>query len=433
MDTFSGHVAKKVAIYTEALTAAKIDSVIIYAGDLVYPFNDDLDYPFRCNPYFAEWLPVQDFPGSLIFFSPGERPKLLLPIIDGYWDSPPASVPDWVAAEFELTWYRDVMEVPRVLPVNQKVAWIGPDSMSLTSKIAAITNPPAVINFIDYHRAFKTGYEVECLEAATALAFRGHEAAEQAFLDGRSELDIHLAYLSATKIADDELPYRSIVALNEHASTLHHMMRSKEVPAASKALLIDAGAQAKGYACDISRTHVSNDERKSRFVELRDAMDAGQKKLVAAVGPGVCFGELHERAHQMITEILVEHDIVRASPEQAWDMNVSAPFFPHGLGHLLGIQVHDRGGYMVASDGTTASPPAAYPALRFTRELEQDMVFTVEPGLYFIDSLLESFPHQSLLNKSLIDEFRPFGGIRIEDNILISDAGVRNLTREVFG
>ena len=101
MDLFASHVARKAAIYTQAMEIAGFDSAVISAGELVYPFNDDLDYSFRCSAYFSEWLPVQDFPGSYLLFTPGEMPRLYLPIIDDYWDSPPAPIPDTVASAFE--------------------------------------------------------------------------------------------------------------------------------------------------------------------------------------------------------------------------------------------------------------------------------------------------------------------------------------------
>lgn len=433
MDLFANHVVAKARVYGEALIAASCDSLLISAGDLIYPFSDDLDYVFRCSSYFAEWLPVQDLPGSYLLFSPARRPQLFLPIIDDYWDSPPAPVPEEVRAEFDFAWYRDLSEVSAALQNVTNLAWLGPVNSVLNGALRVSENPTALLDHVNYHRAFKTTYEIRCIEEATRFAHPGHQAAEHAFHDGGSELDIHLAYLQAASLADEELPYRSIIALNEHGSTLHHMVRAKETPSNHLSFLIDAGAQFGGYACDISRTYVSQDAGHELFTELRDAVQKAQRDLIGSIRVGSNFGDLHVEAHRKIAGIITDHELVTCSLDEALSSGVTSVFFPHGLGHLLGVQVHEPGGHLAASDGTVSPPPENHPTLRLTRDLEPGMVFTIEPGIYFIDSLLEAFPTQAYLNKRLIDELKPYGGIRIEDNILLGTSGVRNLTARVFG
>ncbi|MGL5501126.1 MAG: M24 family metallopeptidase, partial [Plesiomonas shigelloides] len=132
--------------------------------------------------------------------------------------------------------------------------------------------------------------------------------------------------------------------------------------------------------------------------------------------------------------MLREHDIVRLNEEDMVNEGLTGSFMPHGLGHLLGLQVHDVAGFMQDEQGTHLAAPAAYPALRCTRELAPRMVLTIEPGLYFIDSLLEPWKNHALnshINWARIDALRPFGGIRIEDNIVITEGGIENLTRDL--
>ena len=432
MESFSAHVAAKGKTYADALAAGGYEHLLVSAGGLVYGFHDDLDYPFRCSAYFGEWSPIQDRPDSYLLVSPGEKPRLFISAEEGYWDSPPAPVPDWVAAEFEVVAYRESADLKRLIGERQHLAWLGPQDELTSAVNPSAVNPQAVINHIDYHRAYKTAYEIACMEKASRLAGLGHAAAAAAFAEGKSELDIHLAYLEAMPCADQDLPYRSIIALNRHASVLHHMALQRNKPAEHLSFLIDAGAQHHGYASDVSRTHVTQDERGLSFRKLRDDLDVLQQALVASVAAGNSFTELHEDAHQRLAELLVNHELVNCSVEQALSRGLTSVFFPHGLGHLLGIQVHDRGGHMRSPDGEVQEPPAAYPHLRFTRTLEESMVFTIEPGLYFIEALLEGYREQSLLNHQRIDELKPFGGIRIEDNVLVTESGVRNLTREAF-
>ena len=104
----------------------------------------------------------------------------------------------------------------------------------------------------------------------------------------------------------------------------------------------------------------------------------------------------------------------------------------HEAGHLLGIQVHDVGGKQINTRGDITAPPTDYPALRNTRTIEKGQVFTIEPGLYFIPQLLDPERRSSrgkLINWKLVDSLLPLGGIRIEDNVLVTASGVENLTR----
>jgi Xaa-Pro dipeptidase len=133
--------------------------------------------------------------------------------------------------------------------------------------------------------------------------------------------------------------------------------------------------------------------------------------------------------------MLVDTGILKCGPEEAFTKELTVPFCPHGLGHLLGIQVHDVGGQQLDIDGHTQSPPEPYASLRLTRPLAQDMVITVEPGLYFIPMLLaKKQANGAPIDWSLVDLLSPFGGIRIEDNVRIlpAGAGVENLTRDAF-
>ena len=123
------------------------------------------------------------------------------------------------------------------------------------------------------------------------------------------------------------------------------------------------------------------------------------------------------------------------SPESQVETGTSFHFMPHGLGHLVGLQTHDVGGLQLDIDGTLKQPPEQHPALRLTRDIEDDMVFTIEPGLYFVPMLLQQLQaskHSNEFNWPLINELIPYGGIRIEDNILMRGGQPQNLTRQAF-
>ena len=116
------------------------------------------------------------------------------------------------------------------------------------------------------------------------------------------------------------------------------------------------------------------------------------------------------------------------------ETGLTGTFLPHGLGHLLGLQVHDAAGRQISPDGELRAPPDGHPYLRLTRRLEPGFVVTIEPGIYFIASLLAKLDGKmrARLDWGAVERFLPYGGIRIEDNLVIETSGRRNLTREAF-
>jgi Xaa-Pro dipeptidase len=265
------------------------------------------------------------------------------------------------------------------------------------------------------------------------LAVRGHKAAEAAFRAGASEFGIHMAYCSAVGQDSNELPYGNIVALNEHAAVLHYTELGRVAPQPLRSFLIDAGASAHGYASDITRTYAAagHDE----FQALIDAIDAAQRKMCAAVRNGFDYKQLHVDAHLSLMGILKDFGVINVSPEAALATGVSAAFFPHGIGHLIGAQVHDVAGFAAGDHGGRVERPAGHPYLRMTRVLAPGMVVTIEPGLYFIDMLLDEVKqagNAASVNWERVDFFRPYGGIRIEDEVLCTEGEADNLTRPVF-
>ncbi len=187
-----------------------------------------------------------------------------------------------------------------------------------------------------------------------------------------------------------------------------------------------------GYASDITRTYA---KESGEFADLIERFDELQQELVAQVKAGVEFAELHLKCHRRIAELLAETGIAKGSADALIEAGVTAAFYPHGLGHLLGIQVHDVGGHQVDDTGTKVDPPSGHPYLRLTRKLEVDQVLTIEPGLYVIDMLLENLAGtqaEEMIDKERLDWLRPYGGIRIEDNVRVLADGCENLTRGAF-
>jgi Xaa-Pro dipeptidase len=428
---YRNHVATLQAHWETALDAEGYDAVLIHAGSKLASFLDDYEYPFRCNPHFLWWLPLTRHHDSALLIRPGQRPKLFYYQPDDYWYSPPADPESWWADEFEVVPVRDA-DAWKQAGINQQTACVG-DAPSLPGAVESTQlNPTRLLNRIHLHRTRKTAYEIGCMAEAARLGAVAHTAAEQAFREGLSEYEIHQRYCMAIQMVDAELPYGNIVALNEHSAVLHYQDHEPRVPEMVRSFLIDAGATVHAYASDITRTYASE---AGEFADMIAAMERMQQQLCAAVVNGLDYRDLHLRAHLDIAGILKDFDIINTSAEAAVESGLSAVFYPHGLGHFLGLQTHDVAGLIADAEGTPIPRPEGHPFLRLTRKLEAGNVLTIEPGLYFIEPLLRKWRANgdvSAINWDKVENLAPFGGIRIEDNMLVTDDAPRNLTREAF-
>ena len=422
--------------WQQALSFAGFDAAVVAAGEPRDYFLDDQAAPFRPNPHFAQWYPEPDCAHAAILIRPGERPRLYFHQPRDYWHQPP-SVPDWAAEHMTVAVFHDLADLDAALAADisrvNRVAYVGerePGNLG-----AAQHNPALLLNHLHYHRAVKTRFEVACMEAATERAVAGHVAARETFFAGGSEFDCHMSYLAAARLTASELPYSSIVAQNRHAGVLHYQHYDRTPPQTRCSFLIDAGGSAAGYASDITRTYAAAEPHAEDFAALVDGMDQAQQALIADIRPGMNYLAIHEAAHRAVGRLLAEHGLVRCSAETAFESGLTRTFLPHGVGHLIGLQTHDVGGQQASPEGGLRPPPEAYPALRLTRDMAVDQVFTIEPGLYFIPLLLEETRNSEAgrdVDWDRVAAFEPFGGIRIEDNVVVTVDGARNLTREAF-
>ena len=430
--TYPAHLDAVKKRFGMALAAAGFDAIALFAGSLHGWFLDDQDYPFQVNPHFKNWLPLLQAHDSFVAYVPGQKPVLVYYQPDDYWYLPPAPPSGFWVEHFDIRIIKRPEDAPGALPVARRCVFLGEWQERFKNWGFADVNPETLINPLHYTRATKTEYELECMRQANVLSARGHRAAERAFRAGASEFDIHTAFCAACGQTDNELPYHAIIALNEHAATLHYQYWDREPPAPRHAFLIDAAAQVNGYAADVTRTYSAESDE---FQALIDALDKEQLVLGKKVRPDTDFKALHLEAHLAVARLLHDFNFVRLHPEAMVERGVTSTFLPHGLGHLLGLQVHDVGGFMANLHGDLIPKPEGHPYLRNTRVLKENFVTTIEPGLYFIPSLLDKLragPHVRDVNWTKVDEFRKYGGIRIEDNVVACAAGPENLTRDAF-
>jgi len=428
---YQSHVAELQQRWENALEQEGYEAALIHAGSKLVSFLDDYEYPFRCNPHLLWWLPLTHHHDSALLIRTGQKPRLYYYQPDDYWYLPPADPDAWWADEFEVVPVREA-DAWKQAGINTNTAYIG-DAASLAASVDSVQlNPERLLNRIHLERTRKTAYEIACIAEAARLGAIGHRAAESAFRDGLSEYEIHQRYCMSIQMVDAQLPYGNIIALNDHSAVLHYQEHEQQVPAEIRSFLIDAGATVHGYASDITRTYAAET---GVYAEMITAMDVMQQTLCGSVVAGLDYRDLHLRAHLDIANILNDFDIINVSAEDAVATGLSAVFYPHGLGHYLGLQTHDVAGLIADVEGTPIPRPDGHPFLRLTRTLEAGNVLTIEPGLYIIEPLLRKWRENGdagAINWDKVEKLAPFGGIRIEDNIVVTSGTPRNLTREAF-
>ena len=426
--TFAEHLQSVMSATDAALDTAGYDALLIHSGSPIRVFQDDYDYPFKPNPMLQWWAPIGDQPECALAYRPGRKPVLYYYRPDDYWHGPAPEPAFWWAQHFDLQMVR------RSDRWQKRHDWDNAAALGDAPVIQAVfseadINPDRLLYPLRMARTRKSRYEVACMRVANRVAAEGHKAARKAFEGGKSEFAIHQAYLRGTKARSEEMPYTPIIGLNEHAAVLHYREKDVETPDQHRSFLIDAGAKVNGYHSDITRTYGKGSDE---FAGLIRAVDSLQQKLAADCKPGKDYVELHRDTHRGVARILAEHSLIHCGADTAVEQGVTRAFFPHGLGHFIGLQTHDVAGHQADATGEAAPPPDEHPHLRLARTLEADNVVTIEPGVYIIDQLLNQLQDEGkddLVNWNQVARIRPYGGVRIEDDVLVTEGEPENLTR----
>jgi len=381
--------------------------------------------PFTREPNCFVLIP-QTGKASLLFYQPRD-----------YWHVVPQDPDTEIVSAFDFISVASIADIKEALARivgTEKAAFLGKKPRKFRLPDNYDLNPETLTAEFSWLRATKSAYEQACLFQASLNGARSHLAAKTAFYAGKSEMEIHQDYVHASGGQESDLPYSNIIALNEHAAVLHYTeLKTTRLSAENlRSFLIDAGGSFNGYASDITRTYAfSNGE----FADMIAFMEQKQLDIISAIEPGNSYVDLHRMTHYKIAETLLEFNLLETNVDTAIETGITTPFFPHGLGHHLGLNVHDAGGHQAGPDGGRKEPPAEHPYLRNTRTIEIDQYFTIEPGLYFIPQLLADLKdsqHAGLINWPRIETFLPYGGIRIEDDVLVTKDGVDNYTRRAF-
>jgi Xaa-Pro dipeptidase len=434
---FANHLERVCEAATEALRLSAdagevFDGLIVHSGSTHFYHAQDREVEFQPLPHFMRFAPVPAA-DQFVVYRPGSRPTLIRVVRRDFWYAPAADGNGFWNAALQASVIDSLENLRPALGNVRRHAYLG-DHPALAESLGlerSAIEPPALMSALDWFRAEKTPYEVESIRAAARMAAGGHAASRRLAEGGASEREIHAAYLEHSGLLEHETPYTNIVAWDDHAGILHYQGKRRDRPRPGRVFLLDAGASVRGYASDITRTYALPGAHPV-FAQLLQHMHALQRQLVAGVGPGVDFVALHEAAVRGVCGILREAGILRVEPAAAIERGVFHAFFPHGLGHHLGLQVHDVGGHLQSPRGERRAPPPHHPWLRTTRVLAPGHVVTIEPGLYFIPMLLRDLrasAHAECVSWALVDQLVSCGGIRIEDDILVTPTGREDLSR----
>jgi Xaa-Pro aminopeptidase len=280
-------------------------------------------------------------------------------------------------------------------------------------------------------RRQKDPVELARMRVAEAATRAGFSALANLIEPGRSERELQIA-LEAELFRNgaDFLAFDTIVGSGPNSAVLHFSPGRRRLEA-GELLLVDAGGEYRGYASDVTRTYPASGEFTAEQAELHALVREAGLAAIASCAPGIEFREVHRIAARVIAEGLVSFGLLRGEPDTLVDQQAVSLFFPHGVGHMVGLGIRDAG---EALPGRTQDPDES-PKLRVDLALLPGHVVTIEPGIYFVPALLDDPElrerHRHAVNWERAEALYDFGGIRIEDNVLVTEAGREVLTADI--
>jgi Xaa-Pro aminopeptidase len=387
--------------------------VLVHAGDEIpVPGRHDRMYAYRAHAEYL-YLTDRERPGGVLAFDPGE----------GWADF---VVP--VTAE-ELLWTGlegDREGVPDgARPLEELEAWLrGRPVRRLGAADAA---DEELRNALIRVRRPKDDVELERMRVAAEATRAGFAELAGLVEPGRTERELKVALEAAfLRSGGDFLAFETIAAAGDHSAVLHFSPTDRSLEA-GELFLVDAGAEYRGYCADVTRTYAIGGELDEQQQLVWETVRRAGAAAIAACRPGVEWRDVHRTAAFVVAEGLIELNVLRGAPETLVESGAVTLFFPHGVGHMVGLGVRDAG---PASD-EARDPEPGLPRLRVDIPLEPRHAWTVEPGIYFVAPLLARHRDRKDVDWDRVDALLGFGGVRIEQNVLITDTGCEVLTAPI--
>jgi Xaa-Pro aminopeptidase len=294
---------------------------------------------------------------------------------------------------------------------------------------------PFILGVVN-QRNYKSEEEIEEIEKACIVTADMHLTAMRTVRPGMCESEVAAAVAEVAFACNYQLSFPIIATIN--GQTLHNHYHGNMIKSGDM-LLLDAGAETEmGYAGDMSSTIPADSRFTTRQREIYDIAVASHEAAVAALRPGVLFEDVYDLSARVIMEGLKTLGFVKGDPAEAVRAGAHALFLPCGLGHMMGLDVHDMenlGEVYVGYDGRPKSTQFGRKSLRLGRKLEQGFVLTIEPGIYFIPELIDLWRSQQkftdFINYEKVSTYKDFSGIRNEEDYLITSTGARLLGKKI--
>jgi Xaa-Pro aminopeptidase len=407
------------------------DAVAIFVGgrlavrsaDTEYPFRQDSDFWYLTGfdqPDAIAVLSTRPGPGFTLFVQPRDRAAETW---TGYRPGVEGAVADYAADEAyprdsfleKLPAYirgadriyhslgRDPAIDARIIALQDEIRR---QSRGGVLPAQAILDPRLVVHEM---RLRKTSEEIALMQHAAEISLAGHRAAARLAQHGRFEYELEAELGHVFRARGGAGPaYGTIVGGGRNATILHYIRNDRPL-AAGELVLIDAGVEYQGYASDVTRTYPIGGKFEGAARDLYSVVLAAQYAALDASRPGMTLPEIHQTALRVLVDGLRTLGIVQGSTDEIIAGELYRPYYMHGTSHWLGLDVHDVGAYVVRNDDGSNRP----------RPLAPGMVYTIEPGLYVAAD-----------DEKAPAAFRGIG-IRIEDDVVVTDDGVLNLTRDI--
>lgn len=409
----------------EKLKALAEGAAVILPAHSEYIRNHDVHHSYRQDSNLF-YLTGFEEPESVLIFRPGQSPETILFVRkkdltretwDGFRFGPELAKESFqVDATFAIDDFDEkapdfLMTVDKVYYAQFRESWFDVhfEKLMLNVKTKRGRSGKGILPVFDSYpllgelRLKKTPYEIDLMKKACSITAHAHQELMRQTRSGMSERELHgLFVYEVMKRGCAREGYGSIVAGGKNACTLHYVFNDEPLNSGDL-LLVDAGGEYQFYSADITRTWpVSgkfSEPQKRIYKKLLDL----QKRMVDMVKPGVILKDHQNSAIEGLVDIMLDEKLLKGDKKQIIEKNEFRKYYPHGLGHFLGMDVHDAGAYEVNAQ---------------SRPFEEGMFITVEPGLYI--------PYN---DESAPKELRGIG-IRIEDDILVTALGNENLTKE---
>ncbi|MEQ8579030.1 MAG: aminopeptidase P family protein [Balneola sp.] len=409
--------------------------VFIQGAETMYRYDTDYEFPFRQESNFWYLTGVNEAECSLVLDLKKEEYHLFVPERDaqyavwhGYVKTKEQYLEEYQPDH--LHYRNDILKVLNELK-PETVYCIDDEQAEFVEDLNRGFNveTEALVDALTYCRVLKTDWELDQLREACRVNDLAYLEVMKSIKPGMYEYEMK-AIFNKVQIENGLMQdaYNGIFASGVNASILHYVVNNSMIKDGDL-FLMDSGFECNGYASDYTRTFPANGKYTDVQKGIYNSVLAGMDKVLDSIKPGVKMEDLHLLAARTMMEGLKDMGIVKGSIDDMMEENIFALFFPHGLGHFLGLDTHDVGGYPKGVD-RIERPGIKF--LRARRELLPGMVVTIEPGIYFVPAVLKpaiADPEKNrFLNTEKVESLLGFGGVRIEDDIIVTDNGIENMT-----